>query len=239
MRSVLNSAVAVHDEAGIGLPPGRLCLSRLAGLPQSVRRPAFDPALLQTGILHLGCGSFHRAHQALLTQLAIEAEHGHSQRMAGKAPPPWGIAACSLRTPTIARALAAQDGLYTVLERGPEHTNATVIGTLRYALYVPDSLAWIDRLFRDPLIRFVTLTVTVSGYCNVPGGRLDLQRTDVQSDLRAARPRTAVGLLVRGLRHRRDSGVAPPVVLSCDNLPGNGRFCGKSAWTLQRSPTMR
>jgi fructuronate reductase len=223
MCSMLSTGTAALGDAAIGAPPHRLSLSRLHELPQQVRRPTFDPAALQTGILHLGCGSFHRAHQALLTQLAIEAEHGVSRRTAGRALPSWGIAACSLRSPTTTRALARQDGLYTVLERGPEYTGAIVVGTLRRALYVPESVAWIDRAFRDPNVRIVSLTVTASGYCTDPAGRLDVQRADVQSDLQAPCPQTAIGLLVRGLRHRRDSGVAPPVLLSCDNLPGNGR----------------
>ena len=223
MCSTLTGRATALDGAALGLPPRRLSLSSLQGIPHQVRRPAFDPALLQTGILHLGCGSFHRAHQAVLTQLAIEAEHGVSRRAAGRALPPWGIAACSLRSPDVAQALSEQDGLYTVLERGPERVGATVVGTLRHALYVPESLAWIDLAFRDPQIRIVSLTVTVGGYCSTPAGRLDARRADVQSDLRAPCPRTAIGLLVRGLRQRRESGIAPPVLLSCDNLPGNGR----------------
>lgn len=224
MCSMLSTDTAALDDAAIRPPSRRLSLSDLHEIPPQVRRPTFDPALLQTGILHLGCGSFHRAHQALLTQWAIEAEHGVSRRAAGRALPAWGIAACSLRSPAIAQALAAQDGLYTVLERGPEHTAAIVVGTLRRALYVPERLAAIDLAFRDPQIRIVSLTVTAGGYCTDPAGRLDPQRADVQSDLRTPCPRTAIGLLVRGLRQRRDSGIAPPVLLSCDNLPGNGRI---------------
>ena len=224
VRSVLSHETAVHDELACKPPTGRLCLAGLSGLPKNVRRPAFDPTLLQIGILHLGCGSFHRAHQAWLTQLAIEAEHGNSARAAGRRLPAWGIAACSLRSAAVARALTAQDGLYTLLEREPERTRATVIGTLRRALYVPDGLALIDRSFRNPLVRIVSLTVTLGGYCSGPDGRLDSHRADVQSDLSSACPTTAIGLLVRGLGYRRDSGVAPPVVLSCDNLPGNGRL---------------
>ena len=131
--------------------------------------------------------------------------------------------ATALRNPDLVRTLDQQDGLYTVLERGPAQTRVEVVGTLRETLFAPESGAALDRAFADPKIRIVTLTVTSSGYSVDATGRLDAESPAIQDDLRSERPSSAIGLLTRGLATRRDSGGAPPVILSCDNLASNGR----------------
>lgn len=201
--------------------PAQLSLASLPLVPPSVRRPAFDPAALRPGILHLGCGAFHRAHQALLTQTAIEAEVGR----AGGPLPAWGIVSASLCTPAVTRALAAQDGLYTVMERTGDDARLTVVGALRGWIFAPKQRQALCAAFVDPATKVVTMTVTSKGYCaDARTGRLDLSDPSVLADLRRAPPATAIGVLVDGLRMRRDAGLAPPVVLSCDNLPSNGRM---------------
>jgi fructuronate reductase len=205
----------------------RRLLSRatLHRLPALVTRPPFDPAALQPGILHLGCGAFHRAHQALLTQHAIGAELARAPARAGARVPPWGIVAASLRTAETVRALKAQSGLYSVIERGPRRARLEVVGTLRDLVFVPGDSATVAACFAHAAIRLVTLTVSVAGYCIDPAtGRLDAQHPEIRADLTGAAPRSAIGVLVAGLAQRRAHGLAPPVVLSCDNVPGNGRL---------------
>jgi fructuronate reductase len=204
------------------LPP-RLSRARVRLVPPRVQRPAFEPGTLRPGVLHLGCGSFHRAHQAFLTQRAVEWEYGVAKRLQCGEPPAWGIVGVSLVTPRVVDALAAQDGLYTVLERSSEGTHASLIGTLSQLVYAPRDPARLQRAFADPAIRLVTLTITVRGYCADPHGRLDASSL-AQDELQSEHPRTAIGWLVAGLRQRWKAGVAPPVVLSCDNLPSNGRL---------------
>jgi fructuronate reductase len=152
-----------------------------------------DPRGLEVGIVHLGLGAFHRAHQALYTEEALAAEPG-----------PWGICGTSRRSREVVDALGEQDGLYGVLERGPEEDRVRVVGVLREALVWterPDALR--DRL-AAPTTHVVTLTVTEAGY-------------------RAERPDAPVEMLVRGLEARRAAGVDVPLaIVSCDNLPGNG-----------------
>ena len=202
----------------------QLSVERLRSIGNQVRLPAFDPAALQPGILHLGCGSFHRAHQALITQEAIEAEIASLTQIHRSALPSWGIVAASLVTPRVLHALAQQDGLYTVLERGPDGTRASVVGSLCDLVYAPDDHLRLMRTFAEPAIRIITVTVTLAGYCiDAVTGRLDVRHAQVREDLRLAHPRTVIGVLVKGLALRRDRGVAPPVILSCDNLPSNGR----------------
>lgn len=199
-------------------PRLQLSPALLTRLPRSVVRPRFDVAALQTGILHLGCGAFHRAHQAVLTQHAIEAE------MAPGRLPPWGIVAASLRTGRLLPALRQQQGLYTVLERGPHALRAEVVGSLREVLHADADAARLRQVWLDPQLRLVTLTVTGPGYCADAAGRLDLDDAAVQADLMRPWPCSVPGLLVRGLALRRAVGLAPPVLISCDNLAGNGRL---------------
>jgi fructuronate reductase len=192
-----------------------LCLDALDMIPATVRRPHFNVAALRSGILHLGCGAFHRAHQAVVTQRAIEADSRNGLS--------WGIASASLRRPDTPDALTPQDGLYTVLERGSQGTKAEVVGSVSEAFFAPaDERGLVARL-ADPATRIVTLTVTAGGYALEPAtGRLQPDHPDIQHDLTAERPKSAIGTLVHGLDAVRKAGHQPPVILSCDNLNANG-----------------
>jgi len=180
-----------------------------------VAGPRVDPRGLEVGILHLGLGAFHRAHQAVYTEDALAAEPG-----------PWGICGASRRSRAVVDALSEQDGLYGVLERGPEEDSVRVVGTVREALVAaeqPDALR--DRLAAAGT-HVVTLTVTEAGYHLDPAsGRLDTAQADVAADLAGGPPQTPVGQLVRGLEARRAAGVDTPLaIVSCDNLLRNGEL---------------
>lgn len=178
------------------------------------RTPAYDPAALAIGHVHLGLGAFHKAHQALYSDDAIAAENDMR----------WGIAGLSLRSPGARDALAPQDGLYTVIERG-EDVSARVVGAVRRALHVPSEREAALGLLADPGVAVVTLTVTEKGYGHDPGtGALNAGRPDIAADLASPRePATAVGLLCEALRRRREAGVGPLALISCDNVADNGR----------------
>ncbi len=190
-----------------------LSFATLAGLPPEVARPAYDPASVGIGILHLGLGAFHRAHQAVYTDAVLARD------------PRWGICGVSLKTPRATAPLAAQDGLYTVLTRSAEDTTARVIGSLREAVFAGADRAALIARFADPRIAIVSLTVTEKGYCHDPAtGRLDRAHPDIAHDLAAPHaPVSAVGLLAAGLAARRAAGAGPITVVCCDNLPHNGR----------------
>jgi fructuronate reductase len=230
MRSGLKQSTAlagVDDESGLDpdlAAAPRLSRALLARLPRHVVRPRFDPALLRPGIVHLGCGSFHRAHQALLTQEAIE-EEGRAGRHGTHAPPPWGILAASLVNPAVVRALHRQDGLYTVLEHTDARLRPVVVGSLCGLMFGPEAPERLRAALADPAVKLVTLTITAGGYCTDPvSGGLDPQHPQVRADLCSPSPASAVGVVVQALADRRNSGLPPPVVLSCDNLPANGRL---------------
>lgn len=195
----------------------RLSLETLGRVAAGARRPAFDPAALRIGMAHIGCGAFHRAHQAVFTQRAIEAE-------GGSRPAPWGIAAISMKSNRVRRALLPQDGLYTVLKRGPQGTSAEVVGSLRSVVFAPDAGGALPFLLSLPVIRLVTLTVTSAGYClDAETGRLATDEPAILSEIKGGPPRTAVGLLVKALEKVKAAGRRPPVILACDNIPQNGQ----------------
>lgn len=189
--------------------PPSLSLRSLAGL--AVERPGYDPARVSTGIVHLGLGNFHRAHQAAYTDAVLAGD------------PSWGICGVSLRSRGVIDALAAQDHLYTLLERGPGGTQPRVIGSVREALAAADGIGAVLERIAAPATRIVSLTVTEKGYCHRPAdGSLDLAHPDIVHDLADPQaPVSVPGILVRALALRRAHGT-PLTVLSCDNLPHNG-----------------
>jgi fructuronate reductase len=167
------------------------------------------------GIVHLGIGNFHRAHQALYTEEAMLAAGGD-----------WGICGVTLQGDVDKRdALMAQQGLYSVVERGPGGARVTVVRALQEVLAMPhDQVALFARL-ADPLVRIVSLTVTEKGYYRDPKtGEVALEDPAVAHDLAHPHaPRTVPGILVAALRARRDAANGEPfTVLSCDNLAHNG-----------------
>jgi fructuronate reductase len=191
----------------------RLSLSALAAMPIEVARPDYDPGTVVTGIVHLGLGAFHRAHQAVYTDAILRSD------------PRWGICGVSLKTPRATAALAAQDGLYTVLEKGAAGTSGRVIGALRETLFLGASRDRVIARIADPGVRVVSLTVTEKGYCHDPAtGRLDLAHPDIAHDLaHPDAPASAIGVLTAGLAARRAAAGGPVNVVCCDNLPHNGR----------------
>jgi fructuronate reductase len=184
----------------------------------TVRRWRYSQPALRPGIVHLGVGAFHRAHQAVSTDLVLEQAFG-----------PWGICGVSLRRPEVRDRLAPQSGLYTVAECDGAGERLQIIGCLRRLLVAPEDPAAVVAQIASPATTIVSLTVTEKGYCHDPAsGRLDWAHPDIVHDLaNAERPRSAVGMLVARLGRRRSRQIAPPTVMSCDNLPANGR-------TLQR-----
>ncbi|KAA8882982.1 mannitol dehydrogenase family protein [Nocardia colli] len=192
----------------------RLSTDMLTRLPATVAKPGFAPRSLSTGILHLGCGSFHRAHQALATQ--------HAMNETGD--PRWGIAAVAINRPTVVDALRAQDHLYTTLLHEDGQARVEVVGSITEAIHAPSDLIGVPQRIADPRVKIVTLTVTASGYCVSPvTGRLEVDCPGVRHDLRSpTRPITPIGMLAQGLELVRRRGGTPPVVISCDNLCANG-----------------
>jgi len=190
----------------------RLRLETLGQAP-AASRPKYDPHSVRVGILHLGIGAFHRAHQAIYTDDAIALGDDT-----------WGICGVTQRSAAARDTLAPQDYLYSVLERGPESDQLRVIASVRDVVSGPHEAERLTAAFANPLIKIVSLTVTEKGYhCDLNGALL-ADDDAIRHDLSGALPITVLGRLVNGLdaRQRADSG--PLAVMSCDNLPRNGRL---------------
>jgi fructuronate reductase len=190
-------------------PPARLSADALSHLPAAVLRPSYAREATRIGIVHIGPGAFHRAHQAMYLDDLLAAD------------PQWAICGVSLHSPEVREALQPQDGLYTValLDERPV---LRVIGALRELLHAPGQQQAVLARLADPAVRLVTLTITEKGYC-LADEDLDLTHPDIAHDLAAPdTPRSAIGYLCAGLRLRRLGGIDPFTVLSCDNLPANG-----------------
>lgn len=203
----------------------RLGLASLDRLPDRVARPGYDPRARGVGIVHLGVGAFHRAHQAAYADDALAAEPGD-----------WRIAGVSLRSTGIADALDAQDGLFTVVERSAAGDRARVVGSLARVLAAARDPDAVLAALADPRVRVVTLTVTEKAYgIDRATGDIDPSHPAVAADLASPRaPQGVLGLLVEGLRLRRASGTPPFAVLCCDNLPENGGLVRTGVLALAR-----
>lgn len=191
----------------------RLNAKTLADLPADVVKPAYDRDRTRAGIVHLGIGAFHRAHQAFYTEAALNQFGGD-----------WAIVGCSLRSAGVKRQLSPQDGLYTLVERSSNDEKLQVVGAVKQVLVGPENPAELVAIMADPAIKIVSMTVTEKGYCHDPAtGNLNLDNPDIQHDLANLKePKSAIGYLVAALQARKAAGVASFTALSCDNLPNNG-----------------
>jgi fructuronate reductase len=190
----------------------RLSNATLKKLPLAIRQPAYDRAAMTPGIVHLGLGAFHRAHQSVYVDDCLGAgETG------------WGIVGASLRNHDTRDALGPQDGLYTLAIRSGEKENLRVVGSIMSLLVAPESAAALLDAMTDPRIRIVTLTVTEKAYLRNAAGHLDSVHPDIAADLASpGAPKTLHGFLIEALARRRANGTQPFTVLCCDNLPANG-----------------
>lgn len=180
----------------------RLGSRTLAQLPADVQRPAYARAVPAHGIVHIGIGAFHRAHQAAYTDDAIAS----GDRL-------WGITGVSLRHPAVAAQLNPQDGLYTLVIRGNAAPQQRVIGAVRGVLVAPENPRAVLDAIAAPATRLVSLTISEKGYCRRADGALDFALADDASVYR---------FLGQGLAARRAAGLPGITLLSCDNLSGNG-----------------
>lgn len=202
-------------------------------LPDTVQLPQYGRQQLRSRIVHFGFGAFHRAHQALLTDRVLNATGGD-----------WGLCEISLFSgDVLMNQLRQQDHLYTVLEKGADGNQAIVVGAVHECLNAKlDSLAAIIEKFCEPQVAIVSLTITEKGYCIDPAtGQLDVTQPRILHDLENPTiPHSAPGILVEALARRRERGLSPFTVLSCDNIPDNGRVVKNAVLGMaaKRSPAL-
>ena len=190
-----------------------LARMRAAGGPQGFSLPRYEPSAHGVGIVHLGVGAFHKAHQAVYTDDAL-ARHGGD----------WRIAGISLRSSSAAESLDPQDGLYSLLVRDGLQTRTRVIGSLAHVIAAGDQPASARSALIQPGVKIVSMTVTEKAYgIDRATGAIQHAHPAVAHDLdHLSAPTGVLGLLVWAIRERLRLGRAPLTVLCCDNLPGNG-----------------
>ncbi|WP_238364331.1 mannitol dehydrogenase family protein [Mesobacterium pallidum] len=185
-------------------------------MPDAVARPGYDRSALTPGILHVGLGNFHRAHQAVYLDDLFALGEDHD----------WALVGAGVRAPDakMRDALKAQDCLSTVIEMSAAGEAPRIIGAMIDFVEVAEGNGPLIAAMTDPAIRIVSLTVTEGGYfVSAETGTFDPNHPDIRADAtRPDAPATVFGAIVAALRARRAAGVDPFTVMSCDNLPGNG-----------------
>jgi mannitol 2-dehydrogenase len=199
--------------------PTPLNRENLAALADRLPTPSYDPGDVTTGVVHFGVGGFHRAHQAMYHDLLMNQ---------GKALD-WGICGVGVMAPDrrMKEVLTAQDGLYTLVIKHPDGTyEPRVIGSIVEYLFAPDDPEAVIEKMAAESTRIASLTVTEGGYnIHAVTGEFDATNPDVVADLEPGTlPKTTFGLITEALRRRRERGLTPFTVMSCDNLQGNGHL---------------
>ncbi|MEM8952057.1 MAG: mannitol dehydrogenase family protein [Pseudomonadota bacterium] len=194
----------------------RLSLETLTDLSAKIAQPAYRRDQVTPGIVHIGTGNFHRAHQAVYLDDLFNQTRDLD----------WGIIGAGFRPPDagMREALSEQDWLTTVVEMEAGSSVARVTGAMIDFLPVGHDGGTMVKALADPRIRIVSLTVTEGGYCIDPAtGAFDPDHQDIRADLtKPEAPAHVFGTLVAALRARRATGVPPFTIMSCDNIPGNG-----------------
>ena len=206
----------------------KLCNATLKNLPQSIKRPTYDRSRLTAGIVHIGLGNFHRAHQSWYLHRLFEQGLNHDWAIVGAGVRPYDV--------QMREKLKAQDYLTTLIELDPSGVSAEVVGPMIDYVPVEDGNGPLIARMAEPDIRIVALTVTEGGYYVDPvSNRFDAAHPDIRHDAQNPdQPRTAFGAIVAALKLRRDRGVGPLSCLSCDNLQGNGHILHQTVTSLAR-----
>jgi mannitol 2-dehydrogenase len=199
-----------------------LSQENLARLPSTVKRPSYPRADVKEGIVHIGVGGFHRAHQALYVDDLLE-HHGVRD---------WGICGMGIRAADqkMHDVLQAQNSLYALVEREGVEATARIIGAHTRSVLAPEDPEAAIEVLAAPSTRIVTLTITEAGYCcdDATGAFLTTHPDIVHDVKNLAAPCTAFGYLVAALKRRKERGLPPFTVLSCDNLEHNGKLTKKA-----------
>ena len=206
----------------------RLSNETLTNLPDRVRRPRYDRSRLRPGIVHIGVGNFHRAHQSWYLHRLMDEGVAQDWAIVGAGVRPYDAA--------MREKLLAQDCLTTLIELDPSGQSAEIVGSMIDYLPIEDGNGPLIAAMSDPAIRIVALTVTEGGYYVDPVTKgFDAGHPDIRHDAEHPdRPRTAFGAMVAALKARREAGHPPFTGQSCDNLQGNGAILRQTVVSLAR-----
>lgn len=175
-------------------------------------------------IAHIGVGQFHRSHQALYLHQLLNHD-ATAENL------PWSITGIGLLSYDIdmKSKLQKQDFLYSVLTLGEGVKSADIVGSITDFLVAPvDGHEKLIETLADAQTKIVSLTITEHGYLQDASFNLDWQNAKVQQDLQFPEQfQTIYGLLYSSLKLRKERGLPSFTVLSCDNMPANGKLTQK------------
>ena len=204
----------------------RISEKTLSQLPASVSKPTYDRSKVVGSIVHLGIGAFHRAHQAMFTDAALAATGDLS----------WGLVGAGVISADMKDALMPQDGLYALAEMGADSEKVKVIGSIIDVFGGAEDAEKLLAKMSDVSTRIVSITVTEKGYyLDLATGKLQINAPAIAADLASpATPKTILGLIVQALKARKAKGIKPSTVMSCDNLPNNGKLAKAAVLAFAR-----
>jgi fructuronate reductase len=185
----------------------------LGSLPGNIHKPSYDRDQVKLGVVHIGPGAFFRGHIAV-----------YLDDILSKGDLNWGISAVSLRSESTRDKLEPQDNLYTVINQSKDGNEARVIGSIKEVLVAKDDINKVLDRMTSAETKLITLTVTQNGYYyDHKTGQLDSSHPHIKDCLDDNSDScSTVGLLVKALETRKNNNLPPPIILSCDNFPGNG-----------------
>ncbi len=202
-----------------GVRVGEVALSDASELDVVASFPRYDRVKLKCGIAHMSVGGFHRSHQALYIDRYLQT---HSQD--------WMIYGIGNLDSDIAlvNILNAQDNLYSLTERSRTTDTLRVIGSIKEFVHAPTNQAKVIDVLASDDIKIISLTITEKGYCYDIEKNLDLDHPMIKADIaHPEEPVSAIGFVYAAARRRMKSGGQPFTLMSCDNLPGNGRIASR------------
>ncbi|MDT0539321.1 mannitol dehydrogenase family protein [Croceitalea sp. P059] len=207
----------------------------LASIDNQISKPSFNRSMLKTGMVHIGVGGFHRAHQAYYLQELATKTNQYD----------WGLCGIGLREEdrNISTILKKQDQLYSLLIKHPNGTiEPHIIGAIvDYKFAIEDPQSVIDKLAHEDT-KIVSLTITEGGYnFNPSTGEFDFENSIIQEELKHPKnPKSVYGFLAAALKKRRDNKLPAFTILSCDNIEHNGDVTKKMllAFTQKLNPEL-
>ncbi|QDG74909.1 mannitol dehydrogenase family protein [Labrenzia sp. PHM005] len=182
----------------------------------NISRPPYNRASLKVRLFHIGFGAFAKAHTSVF--------HDEMLRQTGS---DWGMAVARLNSGESGLTALDEAGhLFAVGEMSDGDLDLRQVGAVIKTLHPNrDGIEALIAQIADPDLQVITLTITEKGYC-LAREVLDLENPDIAADLEnPSAPKSAIGLLVEGLYRRKEAGLPGLTVLSCDNLPSNGKLC--------------
>ncbi len=203
---------AVRD-ASTPIPLPQVYSDALQGELNDVSVPSYDRDVLTHSIIHIGVGGFHRAHLAVYIDQLCQA--GHTD---------WSIVGAGIMPGDVAmaEALSSQDMLYSLVVRGADTTDVSIIGSINDFVLAVDDLEPLVAKIAEPTTQIVSLTITEGGY------PIDDSTGAFLPDAPTAAAHSAFGAIAAGLERRRMETGGPITVLSCDNILANGKAAATS-----------